>query len=77
MYKSEYDFELGILYKIKFNKILVFSNLPNSEYVMFVPELKPHEPSHGLRHFSAIHALSEGQSVFTTHSGLQLGGEPK
>ncbi|KNC28034.1 hypothetical protein FF38_06818 [Lucilia cuprina] len=39
-------------------------------------ELIPQVPSQGLRHFSAIHAKSEGQSVLTTHSGRQLGGAP-
>lgn len=44
---------------------------------MFLPELKPHDPSHGLRQRSAIHDLSDGQSELTTHSGLQFGGAPK
>lgn len=38
--------------------------------------LKPQEPGHGSLHFSVIQAIVDGQSVLTTHSGLQLGGEP-
>lgn len=38
--------------------------------------LKPHEPGQGSLHFSVIQAKFEGQSVFTTHSGLQFGGLP-
>lgn len=37
---------------------------------------RPQEPSHGFRHFSASQARSLGQSEWTTHSGLQYGGEP-
>lgn len=31
---------------------------------------KPHMPGQGLRHLLLVHALSLGQSVFSTHSGL-------
>ena len=36
----------------------------------------PQRPGHGSWHFLFMHALSDGQSELTTHSGLQLGGEP-
>jgi hypothetical protein len=38
--------------------------------------LTPHKPGQGSTHFCCLHALSEGQSWFRMHSGLQLGGEP-
>lgn len=38
--------------------------------------MKPQEPGQGSLHFSVIQAMVEGQSVLTTHSGLQLGGDP-
>ena len=38
--------------------------------------LTPHRPGQGSRHFLVRHALSSGQSAFTWHSGLQLGGWP-
>ena len=38
--------------------------------------LTPHNPGQGSWHFLLMHALSIGQSAFTTHSGLQFGGEP-
>lgn len=37
---------------------------------------KPHVPGHGSVHFCSMHALFEGHSELTTHSGLQLGGLP-
>lgn len=36
----------------------------------------PQDPSHGLIHFWLLHALSEGQSELTTHSGRHKGGLP-
>lgn len=53
------------------------SSSPKKKKTKFLPELKPHEPSHGFRHFSAIQDLSDAQSELTIHSGRQFGGEPK
>ena len=36
----------------------------------------PHSPGQGSWHLRLMHALSEGQSELTTHSGRQFGGEP-
>lgn len=38
--------------------------------------LKPHVPGQGSVHFRFWQALSKGHSELTTHSGLQLGGDP-
>lgn len=41
-------------------------------------EFEPQLPGHGSPHLLLIHALLDGQSVFITHSGLQLSyGFPK
>lgn len=64
------EFSSMIKIGISFNFRFQFLNLN-------LPELKPQEPSHGFLHRSAMHALSDAQSEFTTHSGRQLGGEPK
>lgn len=37
---------------------------------------RPQDPIQGSLHFSVMQAWVGGQSVFTTHSGRQLGGEP-
>lgn len=36
----------------------------------------PHDPGHGSRHLSLMHAWLLGHSELITHSGLQLGGIP-
>lgn len=38
--------------------------------------LIPHEPGHGSRHFSFMHAWLLGQSELIVHSGRQAGGLP-
>lgn len=38
--------------------------------------LNPHNPTHGSVHFCLMHARLVGHSLFTWHSGLQLGGDP-
>ena len=38
--------------------------------------LIPQRPGQGSWHFLFVQALSRGQSEFTTHSGLQFGGDP-
>ena len=38
--------------------------------------LTPQRPGQGSWHLRLMHALSEGQSELTTHSGRQLGGDP-
>lgn len=39
--------------------------------------LIPHDPGQGFIHLLWIHAKLLEQSALMTHSGLQLGGEPK
>ena len=39
--------------------------------------LAPHDPGHGSRHFSLMHARLLGHSALMVHSGRQLGGEPR
>lgn len=37
----------------------------------------PQFPTHGLEHLWFTHAMFDGHSELTTHSGRQLDGEPK